>query len=278
MSEGAAEAPVPTGEASAPVADSNSAAPVAEGSGQQQEIKTNPAWQPILDVLPTSLHGIVSPTLKDWDRGVQERFREIHSQYEPLKAYEGFAKAGVPVEDIASALGLLQAINDDPRGVWESMGNHYQFMAEQAAAAQEQQNSDDPFSDSYVDPSEERIATLEKTLQSLVQTLTQEREQSTQQEQSRAMEEALSELKTKYGEYDREFVLTQMAAGLDAEDAVKSYMALVDRIKSDVNRPTAPVVVGGGSGGVVAPQDSKNLTPAQRRDRVAQMLRSAKES
>jgi hypothetical protein len=275
MGEMSAEAPVPTGEVSAPVASEGSA----EGFQQtapQPEIKTNPAWQPVLDVLPTSLHEIVAPTLKDWDRGVQERFREIHSQYEPYKAYQPIIDAGVPVENIQQALGLLQAINDDPRSVWESMGSYYEF-AQAAQEAQQQGAEAGLFDESYVDPTQQKVEQLENALQQLTQMLMGERQTAAEQQQMQAMESELESMKSKYGEFDREFVLTQMAAGASTEDAVKSYVALVDNIKSQANKP-APFVVGAGTGGVAVPKNPGQMSAQERRSWVAEKLKQAKES
>lgn len=276
MGEMSAEAPVATGDVSAPVASEGSA-PVSEQTTSQPEVKQNPAWQPVLDVLPSSLHNVVAPTLKEWDRGVQERFREIHSQYEPYKAYQQFVDAGVTPEAISQALGLIQAIEADPRSVWESMGSYYELTPAQQAAVQQAADSG-VFDDTYVDPTQQEIQTLRQGLEQLTQMLMGERQTAAEQQQMQAMEAELESMKAKYGEYNREFVLTQMAAGLSTEDAVKSYMALVDEIKSQANKPNAPFVVGAGTGGVAVPKNPAQMTASERRAFVAEKLQQAQQS
>lgn len=237
-----------------------------------QPIKSNPAWQPILDVLPSSLHEIVSPTLKEWDKGVNERFREIHSQYEPYKEYQAILDAGIPMDDIATALSLMQQIQNDPKSVWDTMNDYYKF--------QEQIQQENPVEDEYlgyVDPNEQKLTELENTVKQLTDLITSEREQAQLAEQEQVLDSVLGDLKEKYGDYDEEFVLTQMAAGADPETAVQSYMSLVERIKTDSNRPQAPTVVGGGLGGVVAPLEIKDMSAQDRRGLVADMLRAAKD-
>lgn len=239
-----------------------------------QPIKTNPAWQPILDALPTSLHEVISPTLKEWDKGVNERFREIHTQYEPYKEYQAILDAGIPMDDIATAMSLMQQIQDDPKSVWDTMNDYYKFQ--EAIQQETPQNTDEEYL-GYVDPNEQKLTELENTVQQLTDLITSEREQAQLSEQEMVLDSVLEDLEQEYGPYDQEFVLTQMAAGADPETAVQAYLSLVDRIKTESNRPQAPTVVGGGLGGVVAPLEIKDMSAQDRRGLVADMLRAAKD-
>lgn len=263
--EGTAEATLATG----PV----EAAAVAEAV--PAEIKRNPAWAPILDVLPDSLHPLVEPKLKEWDQGVAKRFEEAAAERKAYENYQEFVENQVDPEMIRAGISLLEQIQSDPRSVYDQMGTHFEFNT---ATGEVEQVDGQVEIDPYADPSEARIAQLEQNLQQLVNQIQSERTQVEMAENDRRLEEHLTDLKTEFGDYDREFVLTQMAAGASGPDAVKTYMALVDKIKTDANKP-APVVIGGGKGGVQVPEavDTGKMKPTDRKNYVAQLLARQKE-
>jgi DNA repair exonuclease SbcCD ATPase subunit len=239
-----------------------------EGSA---EIKTNPAWQPVLDVLPTSLHEIVAPTLKEWDRGVNEKFREIHSQYEPLKQYQQFADNGMSIEDLQGAAQLMARLTDDPRAVYDAMTEYYKFGTGPVADAIEADAEIDP----YADPNAAKVTELEQQIQQMREQLEGRAQQETMQKEEQELEESLAALEKSKGAFDREFVLTQMAAGATADQAVDSYISLVEKIKTEARKPAA-TVIGGGNGAVAAPPDTKSMKPEDRRKYIASVLGSNK--
>jgi hypothetical protein len=71
----------------------------------------------LLGVLPSSLHSQVKPVLEKWDKGVQQRFEQVQSQYSP---YKSFAEQQVSPNDIEVALGIAQQINADPAKFYET--------------------------------------------------------------------------------------------------------------------------------------------------------------
>lgn len=246
-------------------------------AGEEQNSGGNPAWQPFLDKLPTSLHSQVIPLLQDWDKGVQQRFDAIHEEY---SAYKPFKEQGADPETITYALNLVNALNEDPKAVWESMGEYYNLTpAEQAAVANatEQGSSDDSWMDNeeYVDP---RIAKLEEGVQLMAKMLMEEQQAKAQAAEDQRLSQELSDLKTKYGDYDENYVLGRMLNGDSAEDAIKGYKAITDKILAENNRPSAPKVLGGGGGGVANTSvNPAKLTEAQRKELATQMLARAKQ-
>ena len=245
-------------------------APVAE-TAPVAEIKQNPAWAPILEVVPTSLHALIEPKLKEWDQGVSKKFEEAAAQRKSYEPYNEFIENNADPEMIRAGLSLLEQIQNDPRSVYDQMGTHFEFNKQ---TGEVEEVLDDP----YAEPENARITQLEKTLEQLVGQIQNERSTVEQEAQDRALEGHLGDLEKTYGAYDREFVLTQMAAGASGEDAVKAYMTLVDKIKTDANKP-APVVIGGGKGGVAVSEqpDTGKMKPGDRRNLVAQMLGKAQQ-
>jgi DNA-binding transcriptional MerR regulator len=250
-----------------PTEVSSDSAPVAPS--EPAEIKTNPAWQPVLDVLPTSLHEIVAPTLKDWDRGVNEKFREIHSQYEPLKPFQEMLDSGVSLEEVQGAVQLMQRLSEDPRAVYDAMTEYYKFGTGPVADAIEA--NADPELDPYADPNAQKVQELERRLAQMQEVLEGRQQQEIMQKEEQELEDTLTSLQKEKGDFDREFVLTQMAAGATAQQAVDSYLSLVEKIKMDARKPTA-TVIGGGNGAVAAPPDTKNMKADDRRRYIAAVL------
>ena len=80
----------------------------------------NPAWGEVLGALPSSLHNVVRPHLEKWDKGVQERFTQVQSQYAPYKDF-----VGIDPQQIQASLQLANLIATDPRAFYDRMTSHY---------------------------------------------------------------------------------------------------------------------------------------------------------
>jgi hypothetical protein len=239
-----------------------------------QENSGNPAWQPILDALPTSLHSQVTPVLQEWDKGVQQRFNAIHEEYAP---YKPLKEQGADPETINYALNLVNALNENPEQVWKSMGEYYNLTpAEQAQVKAEQDNQPDWMdNEEYVDP---RIAKLEEGVQVMAKVLAEEQQAKAQAAEDARLNQELGDLKEKYGEYDENYVLGRMLNGDSAEDAIKGYQAITEKILAEHNRPAAPKVLGGGGGGVANTSiNPAKLSESERRQLAVEMLAKAKQ-
>jgi len=285
-------APVGVGEAFVPepglFPETDVTSETTDSSAQEQtqqvdgeESSGNPAWGEFLEALPTSLHSQVTPILEKWDKGVQQRFQSIHDEY---AAYKPFKEQNVDPDTIQYALGLVNALEQDPKRVWESMGEYYNLtpaQMQQVAEAQQQQspsNDESPWdadtdTAEYVDP---RISQLEQGVKQLAEVIMTQKQAEAQAAEDAKLTNELTSLKEKYGEYDENFVLGQMLNGVAAEDAVKNYTTMVERIRTEANRPPAPKVMGGGSSAL--PSESVNpakMSEKQRRELATQMLRNA---
>jgi len=262
-----------------PEADAQEQTNLSDSEPQAQDSGGNPAWQPFLDALPTSLHSQVTPLLEQWDKGVQQRFEAIHEEYAP---YKQFKEQSVDPETIGYALNLVNALNENPEQVWKSMGEYYNLTPAQQqqvdnAAQQQQGSSDNSWMDDeeYVDP---RIARLEEGVQTMAKMLMEEQQAKAQAAEDERLANELSGLKEKYGEYDENYVLGRMLNGDSAEDAIKGYKEVTERILAENNRPPAPKVLGGGGGGVANTSvNPAKLSEPERRQLAMQMLQRAKQ-
>jgi hypothetical protein len=241
---------------------------------ENSENSGNPAWQEFLDALPTSLHGQVTPILEKWDKGVQQRFSDIHTEYEP---YKSFKEQSVDPETINYALGIVNALNEDPRQVYDSLAEYYKFEATAAEMVPANGESIDgewnPETESYTDP---RIAKLEEGVQLMAQMLMDEQQAKAQAAEDSKLSTELADLKTKFGDYDENFVLGRMLNGDTPEAAVKAYQDIVNNIQTNNNRPPAPKVIGGGGAGVVSKSvNPASLTESQRKAYIVESLKKA---
>jgi len=243
-----------------------------EEGDEPKKLGGHPAWQEILSAVPEELHEALTPKLKEWDAGVTRRFQEIHSQYEPLKAFEPFVEQGFDPDSFSQAVGLYSALNSDPEQVWRALGEAYGFAGEQESA-------DDEDDDEYDLPPHiiEQLQRQERALELLAEQV-QSRELTEQQQQEQAlMDSYLEDLRGSYGDFDEDYVLTKMAAGVDGEVAVRQYQELVPPVQQQ--RTPAPKVFGSsgvGSGGI--PTSSPEVTRLSDQDTrrlVEETLRAA---
>lgn len=283
MSDGPIEPPIesaPVGEQQAPPDADNSAQgqtnlPDSESQAGQENSGGNPAWKPILDALPTSLHSQVTPLLQEWDKGVQQRFSAIHDEYKDYKPYK---EQGVDPETIQYGLSLVNALNEDPRKVYESMGEYYKFGTPPVDNSQQQQGASDESWMENEDDTDPRITELQEGLKTLAQIIQEQNQEKVQQQEDERLGNELNSLREKYGEYDENYVLGRMLNGDSPEDAVKSYREITDKILAQNNRPAAPKVIGGGGGGVANTSvNPAKLTEAERRELATQYLAKAKQ-
>lgn len=191
----------------------------------------NPNWKPLLDAVPNDLHPLIKPHLEAWDKGVQERFKQIHDQYDP---YKQFVENKVDPRHIGQGLDILGQISDNPAAFVKKVDEVYNLsligpqVAPESAPQTGGDNEYDEFDfgdnvDITKHPAFKQIAAALESVQKQVETQTQ-----TQQEQQELedFEAYLDELNDKYkdqGGINRELVTAYMSQGLDGDTAVKAY-------------------------------------------------------
>lgn len=243
--------------------------------GQQQnadEIRFNQAWNPLLSQVPQSLHNIITPHLKQWDRNYNDGIQKVHSQY---AGYKPFLDAQVAPEDLNNAMLVYNALNENPQSLIEQLIDYYKYELPQPEGEQGQgQQLDDeeiPY-DITQHPEFQRMAQLVELLGQ--NTLTQN-EQILQQQADEQLDQEFAEAKQKYGEFDEDWVAQAMyLQGMDIDSAVSAYQQHVQQIVSNY-RPAganAPVLMGGG-GGIPSQQTNVgSMTAEQRKKLIADTL------
>lgn len=232
----------------------------------------NPAWQEFLEVVPQELHPQVTPLLEKWDKGVQERFQKVHSQYEPWKP---ILDAGVDPDTTQFALNLLNSINENPRLVYDALGSYHKFNASDNNGSGGQGQLE-PEAEAQNDPYSENIAKLERQQQIMASHLLKQKEAEVEAQEAERLDSELAEMKEKYkskGDFNEKYVLAMMVNGASTEEAVQAYYEFRD---SELKRHAQkPLIMGSGGAMPHLNTDPRKLNDKQAGELAVQMLAAA---
>ena len=238
---------------------------------QQQQNQTPAPYAPFLERVPESVRGVIEPIFKEWDSNVTQRFQGVHSQYEWAQPWKEIAENYEP-DTVSQAIEVLSALEQNPEGFYQALAQAYNFGQGQGQQVPGQQG--DPNEEMEVDP---RFSQLEETVGTLAQ-LMLDRQQ--QEEYSAEEQQLMSELQTlqqQHGDFDMDYVITKIASGVEPEDAVKAYRALVGnngggQNNGNGNGQRPPVVMGSGGGVPSQSIDFKNLDRKGTQGLIQQVL------
>lgn len=226
----------------------------------------NPAWKPFFEAIPQEYHEKVTPLLREWDKGVNDRFQKVHSEYEPYKPFIGQYKP----EDINWGLQLAQVVQSDPRKLWDTLGEHYGYFKEISGQGQQEPDQQQPEPNPY----EQEIAHLRQQ-QEIIARAVLAREQKEQAARAEVeLDREFSDLKKKYGEFDDQYVSALMLNGLSGEQAVQQYQAKMQAFAKQFEPRFT--FLGSGGGVPTSDVDVTKMSAQDRRKLAVQMLEAAK--
>lgn len=254
------------------------------GSDQSGGSGPNPAWSEVLNVLPEQFHGIVTPHFQKWDQAAQEKITSTNAKYAD---YEPFAEHGITQAEITEGLRLMQAINQDPKGVYDALANAYGYTS----MAEMKQDDPKAASDAVQDATgqnagqaaqalnDPRVSKLEEGVNIMAQMLLEERQEAVNAQADSELDQELNGLKEKHGQFDEYYVLARMQQGLSGEKAVEAFNEMKNGLLQSNPRPFAPGIVGTKSGnGAGVPSNAIDVTQLdgkETRNLVAEMLKHA---
>lgn len=231
----------------------------------------NPAWNPFLEAVPQEYHEKVTPLLQEWDKGVNERFQKVHSEYEPYKPYK---EAGVTPDTINIALSVLNTLQENPEYLWKSLGEYHKFGQEpQDTAGLPGQGQGEPEGQEvFHDP---RYDELSQNYQKLAEFVLGQHEAQEAAQADAELDVELKNLRKQYGDYDEDYVVSKMLnQGMSGEEAVKSFKEMEQRLASRGPKPFT--FLGGNSGGVPGSNtDIRKASAQDARNYAIQMLQAA---
>lgn len=245
-----------------------------QGTGDQGG--SNPAWNDLLNEVPQEFHHKVTPVLQNWDRGVQDRFQKVHSEYEPWQAV---IKSGTDPETTQFALNLLNSVNNNPEMVYNALKDYYkfdqqstQFNGSQNGQGQQEPQVVDPYQQQF-QQYDQRFQELQRQNQIMANVLWEQQTKEQNIQADRQLDKELSSLKSKYGNYDERYVLAMMQNGMSSEDAVRQYHSFAENVAK--THTPRPLIMGGGGSVPGQSVDVKKLSDAGTKDIVVQMLAAA---
>lgn len=270
----------------------------AEGTEQvvdTQEPSGNPKWQPILDVLPEELHGLIKPQLAEWDKGINQKFQEIHSKYDPYKQY---LENKVDPELIEQGLYLIQEFNNNPADIVKQAIEAFGLDFVEKAAIEAQQKAQQTQPDSYWDADDDDTTQVDITqhpqfkaladqVQKFTETAAQQQEREASEKAAKEFEQYLGKLEQDNGAFDKMYVSALISQGMDGEQAVKQYHDTVNQAAAKLagngqQQAAPPVVMGGygttGSGLPDQPVQFGSMKNNDLNDLVAQILAKQSET
>lgn len=242
----------------------------------------NPAWKEVLDPLPESLHALITPSLKKWDESVNRRFEETTSKYKP---YDSIIEEVGDVETLQNAIRLMQAIESDPKQVYDLLAQEYNFPTATTSQQQPPVQPQTP-QQTYDDPQEAAIAELKAQIEQaneaqrqLASYLLAQKQQEDESNKQKQLSTYLERLKNDNpnSPWDEDYILAQIINGKKPEDALKNLQKLVQSFATTANSASddTPVVIGS-SGGVPSQQvDVARLPSKDIKNIVAQTLARA---
>lgn len=239
----------------------------------EQEASINPAWEPMLAGIPSSLHQMVTPHLRKWDQNFQTELQKVQSQYEPFKP---LLDSGADAESLQRALAFYQTVEADPRRVYDEMTQYYGFGQDQGQQEQVQGSEEVSLGDEDDDP---RYAELRQNQEAIAQLLMSQHEKEQAARFEQQVEADLASVKESHPNMSEkdEIMLYRvaMANGSTLAEAAKELFTYTESIQQSAlaGRSPAPSVMSAtGTVPGSTPIDPRKLDSKQTKDLVAQML------
>jgi hypothetical protein len=270
--------------ANAAVGELNSGTPNASQSSEQgSEPGINPAWNELLQLIPSGLHSGVIPHLKKWDGNFQTRLHEVQSKYAPFEPY-----VDTPPETLEQAINFYKIMEENPQAVYNQMREFYGFGEESDQGQQGQADLGDGQVPEYDLDGDDilqhpKVQELLQNQEVIAQYFVQQQEAEQMAEFEQQIETEMAQITQANPDFDEDdqIMVYRIAAAsnislTEAANQVKEYSGKVAQRSA---APHAPSVMGA-SGVVPAAQnvDPTKLDGRGTRQLVADILNQAKQN
>lgn len=256
-----------------------------ETQGQSGEVNPpegtglHPAWNDLIEILPSQLQPIVTPHLQKYDKNFQEGVQKVHSEYEP---YKTFKDSGIAPEQINYGLQLLDAMENRPQEVFKAMQEFYgskeepQTPAPVAEGTEQTEQGQTPPIDDLV-ANHPVIQQMNEMVRLLAQKEVQQAQTQAQEQEDKALEDAFAAAKATHGDFDEKYVMVQMLSneGMTVDQAVAAYKEFEQSILQKSRQPGPKILSSGGQSPSTSTPPSA-LDSKDRKTLVAQMLADSK--
>lgn len=233
----------------------------------------NPAWSEVLDILPEQFHSVVTPHFQKWDQSAQSRIEQANESLKEFESYKPYIEHGISNEEIEQGLRLMYEINNNPQNVYSALADAYKFgQTPGAGTTPDAPEGGAPNAPLEGDPVNEEVNQLRQGLELVSKIVLNDAQAKQAATADAELTREMDKLRTDFGEYDDDYVLTKMMNGMSGEDAVKAYQKLV------TPKSFAPNLLGSGGSGSGLPSnaiDPTKLSGKETRNLVAEMLAQA---
>jgi len=192
-----------------------------------------------LSRIPEADREVVGRYVKDWDRGVQSRFEQIHDQYRPFK------ELNVDYPTLNQAIQVYQMLNSED-GARQIRDNLIEYFRDQEAEQQQQTSQQDGMFAGMSPEFRKEWEQMKQFVLNSGQVLVQDRQARQEAQEDADLQAYMVELHQNYGDFDDEFVLVKMGAGYEGPDAVASYQQFMQSHQGSF-RPMIRPISGGGA-------------------------------
>lgn len=249
-------------------------------NSQTSDTGDSPAWAGVLEQIPPQFRDQVTPALQEWDKQYQDRYKEVENKY---AAWQPFIQQNVNPDQIHSAWGLAQALEQDPVNTIKTIQEFYEsqglkFTPEQAVQAAVQQSQQQQGGE--LDPAiQARFDELKKQQDMMASVLVKSNEQKLAEQEDRKIAQEFDSLhkkmSTKYGkDFNEEFVAgLSLAKGVSLEQAAEAYYAEINQHVQGAMRP-APQVLGSGGGLPTNRPNVRQMTEEQLNQHAVDLVRN----
>ncbi len=256
-------------------------------SGAEAEVKDNPAWKEVYDLLPEEFHKIIQPKLKGWD----DNFAKVQSQYAP---YKPLLERGVPYEAINTSLEFANLLNSNPRAVYDELAKRFGFSEQGQKPVEEQEEEPNP-EEGVFEPQDltknPQFAQLQQAYTALEQRLQAEDNAKRQwQEEQQAVQEINNEwqaIESKVGQLPPQvkteiirravFIGDQTNQPPSIMAGYNDYAKFVSQVRNTRANNTAPDVMPGNGGLPKARKNYGEMNEDEFVDTIAQMAKALAE-
>ena len=250
-------------------------------SGDNYDVSTNPAWQPVLDKLPGPYQELIKPHFAEWDKN----FQKVQESYNPWKQ---FAEAGVTPEAVMESLQLRQLAGSEQGirqiydNIVEQFGQQWGLTPQQAQQAIQQATQTPQGNNSQgqpeldlgveeVDPRYvpvEKYEELKKNLDIVGQHIMNQEYAKQQQQIDSEIDAEVTQLKQKYGPAltDQNLqMIYKLAAGSQDNSLIPAAEALFGVLGTQQQQQASrvPTIVAPGGG---TPSNAVDVTSLNRED------------
>lgn len=271
-------------------------------SGQQEAAQStstdgetgnpNPAWQPVIDALPEGFHGLVTPALKEWDRKVNEGYRQraeeikaAQEQLERFQPYSPFVEKGFTPDQLNAAQMLVQELANDPQAFYNRLGEHFGFAMQQAAEQAEEEVYD--ANQQQIDPAiAAQMQQLQQQQQQIAEFVQQQQAAEQRKQADVEIDTELKALEAKYNISDldkkeifQRAILMGQNGPVTLEQAYRSWDATKRELYAQRNTTPAPGIIStSGSSPVTPPKPIHEMSDKEFKADTVAMLRALNQS